>query len=161
MFLSRALRGFEITEDDVLVDYGCGKGRIVAQAARHYPFKKVIGLEISERLGAVASEEVEMNRDRFRAREVELVVDDAATWPLPDETTFIYLFHSFGEPVFSSVLDRINESLERRPRRLVLIYVRPLLHSRLLANGRFRLVKVSRGLRPDLESHRIHVYVVG
>ena len=34
--------------DDVFVDFGSGKGRMVYIATHSYPFKKVIGVDISE-----------------------------------------------------------------------------------------------------------------
>jgi Histone methylation protein DOT1 len=37
LFLPRALRSLDVDSDDVFVDFGSGKGRVVFQAARH-PF---------------------------------------------------------------------------------------------------------------------------
>ena len=99
------------------------------------------------------------NHDHFRVGEVDLADGDAAEWPLPDDFTYIHMHKPFGDGVFCSALDRIIESLERRPCPLTLVYARPLLDSVVLANGRFRLIRVGRGLRRDLDSYRIHVHV--
>ena len=44
--LPRALRYLGVSDHDTFVDFGCGKGRVVHQAARR-PFRRVIGVEIS------------------------------------------------------------------------------------------------------------------
>src|SRR4051794_65114 len=113
--LRRILSPREIDADDVFLDYGSGKGRIVFLAAR-YPFRRVIGVEISERLNAVARANVERNRRRLRCRDVELITADAALFVLPDDVTVVYLNDPFTGSVFQAVLRQIVASLERRPR---------------------------------------------
>lgn len=44
--LPRVLRYVGVSDSDVFVDFGCGKGRVVHQAAKR-PFRRVIGVEIS------------------------------------------------------------------------------------------------------------------
>jgi Histone methylation protein DOT1 len=53
--LRRILRRSEVTEDDVFIDFGSGMGRAVFQAAAQYPFKRVIGVELSNELHTIAS----------------------------------------------------------------------------------------------------------
>ena len=48
-YLRRALPRSEVDQHDVFVDFGCGKGRVVYQAA-HYPLRRVIGVEIAPEL---------------------------------------------------------------------------------------------------------------
>ena len=49
--LPRALRYVGVSDRDVFVEFGCGKGRVVHQAARR-PFRRVVGVEISPVLAA-------------------------------------------------------------------------------------------------------------
>ncbi len=70
--LRRILRGHEIHEDDVFIDFGSWLGRMVFQAAR-YPFKRVIGVELSGKLNDLATENFSRNRHRFRCKDVQLV----------------------------------------------------------------------------------------
>src|SRR3712207_1940229 len=60
-WVPRALRGRKVGPDDVFVDLGSGKGRVVLAAAR-FPFKRVIGVEIAESLNEVARANVEAAR---------------------------------------------------------------------------------------------------
>jgi SAM-dependent methyltransferase len=157
-WLWRGLRGLPITSEDVFLDYGCGKGRVVIQAAQRYPFGRVIGVDISEDLVRVARENLARARPRLKTTEVDLLVADAETWPLPDEVTYIYMYRPFKGELFKTVMRRVVESLERRPRRLTLVYAYPEQDELVLATARFRRIRTSRGLdkRPH---HSVNVYV--
>jgi 16S rRNA G966 N2-methylase RsmD len=156
-YLYRGLRGQSIASSDVLIDLGSGMGRVVCQAARR-PFGRVIGVEISEELSEVARRNVERNRTRFRCADVEIVVADVLDYELPDEVTHVYLYHPFSGEIFSAALATVTASLDRRPRRLVLMYANPVLEAEILATGRFRLIRRSRGLRRDLLKNEVAVY---
>jgi SAM-dependent methyltransferase len=56
--LPRVLRRDDVGRDDVFVDLGCGEGRMLLEAARRYRFKRVVGVELSGQLAAVASRNV-------------------------------------------------------------------------------------------------------
>lgn len=148
--LHRILPASEVSERDVFIDFGSGKGRIVYQAAARYPLARVIGVEASERLHHVAQENLARARSRLRAREVELVCSDVLDYEVPDEVTIAYFCNPFTGPIFTSVIERLIASLERKPRHLRIIYFNPVEHRRLLDAG-FQLVRTSRGMRPTRE----------
>ncbi len=158
-WLWRALRGLPVTREDVFLDYGSGKGKVVLQAALRYSFSKVIGVDISEELTSIARSNVERLRSRFRAAEVELVVADAAEWPLPDEVTYVYMYRPFKEALFETVLERVNESLRRNPRKLTLAYAYPEQEDVVLRNG-FTRIRKSRGPN-KIPQYTVGVYVRG
>ena len=151
--LRRILKRGEVTPDDVFIDIGSGMGRLVFQAAERYPFRRVIGVEISEYLNAVARENIERNRHRLRCKEVEIVTADVLAYDLPDDVTVAYFYNPFTGPVFGAAVEKLTESLERRPRRLRVIYSNPREEERLLAAG-FRRIRSLRGLRPGREWSR-------
>lgn len=107
-----------MTASDVFVDFGSGKGRIVYQAAR-YPLKRVIGVEISEKLNEIASANIEQNRSRLRCQDVELVTCDAADYGIPDDMTIAYFIYPFAGETFRHVIENIVDSLVRNPRQFV------------------------------------------
>ena len=76
--------------DDVFVDYGSGMGRVLIIAG-HEPFKRVIGVEMSEQLNEVARENLDHNRDRFRCQESSDRAD-ATQWQVPDDVTIVYFY---------------------------------------------------------------------
>jgi predicted RNA methylase len=146
--LRRVLRPGEVASEDVFLDLGSGKGRIVLQAAARYPFRRVVGVELSEDLQGIAAANLAARAETLRCHDVELLVADAAEFAIPDDVTVIYLYNPFRGPIFASALDRIIESLERAPRALRIIYRTPIEEDLLLQTGRFRRIRVARGLRP-------------
>jgi SAM-dependent methyltransferase len=136
--LPRLLELLRLDADDVLVDAGCGKGRMVLVAARDYELKRVIGFDFQPKLIEVARANAARLR-RLRAP-VELLVADAASWTVPSDVTAIYLNHPFRGVVLDAFLDRVLDSYDRRPRRLRLLYLYPFNRAQLEANRRFRLV---------------------
>jgi SAM-dependent methyltransferase len=141
-----ALPKREVTADDVFVDVGSGKGRVVVQAAVHYPFKRVIGVELVEDFTEIARKNVERNRARLRAGDVELVTADALRWELPDDLTIVYMYNPIVGGLFMRFIERLIAFVDQRQRGLRLIYVNPTQHEQLLATGRVTELPPPRGL---------------
>ncbi len=137
--LGRALKNLPVDRSDVFLDYGCGKGRIVNRAAS-FPFGRIIGVEISPELLDVARRNLERNRHRLACPNVELVCADAADYEVPDDVTFVYMYNPFVGDVFRAVLANLVRSLERRARRLRVIYVHPVMAEEIERVGRFKLI---------------------
>ncbi len=148
--LHRILPIAEVSDKDVFIDFGCGMGRIVYQAAARYPFARVIGVESSEVLHRNAQENLERTRAHLRSAEVELICADAMDYQVPDDVTVVYFGNPFTGPIFASVIEQLVASLERSPRRLRIIYFNPV-EDRYLRETGFQVVKRSRGLRPTRE----------
>ena len=117
---------------DVFVDYGCGMGRAIVLAAR-LPFQRVIGVEHSAPLCDVARDNVSRARGKLQCPDIRVVNADAQTYTVPDDASVLFLFNPFGEPIVRSVLQRIRESLERRPWELRIVYALPNTRRDLLA----------------------------
>lgn len=147
LVLRRILARHEVTGRDVFIDFGSGKGRIVYQAAQ-YPFRRVIGVEVSDELNAVAKRNLSRSGNRLRCRNIELVTTDALSYPIPDDLTVAYFYNPFRGNVFDAVIDKLVASLDRRPRPMRIIYRTPLEEGRLLQTGRFELIRIAPGFRP-------------
>lgn len=116
----QAMRHVEIRPgEDVFVDMGSGKGRIVLLAADH-PFRRIIGVEFSPQLHACALENVRA----AGCRNVELVLADATQWKIPPEATVLFFFNPFDGGVLAKVWENIQRSLAEAPRKMTIIYVR-------------------------------------
>ncbi|HSZ14937.1 MAG TPA: class I SAM-dependent methyltransferase [Solirubrobacteraceae bacterium] len=157
LYLARGLRGCRVGREDVLMDYGAGKGRVLLAAAR-LPFGRIVGLELNEADAEIARANASIAGPHRRCPRIEVVVADARLWPLPDDVTYIYLFNPFWDETFKGMLDRVLESLDRRPRQLTVIYANPTCAAELLATGRFERVRTSRGLRRGSPAQRIDVF---
>jgi SAM-dependent methyltransferase len=149
-FMRRAMRRCEVRPTDVFVDFGSGKGRVLWQAAQ-FPFARVVGVELSEELSRVARQNLDNNLGRLRCQNIEVVTADATEYDVPDDMTFAYMYSPFRGKLFEQVVKRIIESIDRNPRRVTLIYANPVMEEELLATGRFTLVEVLKGVRPDID----------
>jgi SAM-dependent methyltransferase len=108
-------------ERRVFVDYGSGKGRVLLLAS-DYPFKRVIGVELSGMLHITAQHNIRIYRGgKQRCPNVGSVCCDAARFDLPDDDLVIYFYTPFGGKVFEKVLENIRQCNERRPHRLIVI----------------------------------------
>lgn len=161
--LHRVLPHREVTDQDVFIDIGSGMGRVVLQAALRYPFRRVIGVEISAYLHHIAVANLTRNRDRLRCSDVELVQADILDFDIPDDVTVVFLYNPFGGEIFNEFIRRLLASVDRRPRTVRIIYANPREEAGLLATGRVRLVRSLRGWRPTRawsQSNSTQVYLI-
>lgn len=111
-----------LSPGDVIIDLGCGKGRVVFVVAQQR-LKKVIGVEIDPGLADKAKRNL---RTLKRSRSpVEIACADAARYKFTDETV-ILLCNPFGAVTMGTVLRNIRESWERTPRKVRIVYYNPL-----------------------------------
>jgi hypothetical protein len=161
--LRRILPAAEVSEDDVFIDFGSGQGRIVLQAALRYPFRKVVGVEISEQLTQIARENLARTAHRLRCADVSLVCADALDYRIPDDVTVAYFYNPFTGSIFSRVMEALIDSVDRVPRTVRVIYANPVEERLLLGTGRARRVRTVRGLRPTAEwsrSNSVRMYLI-
>jgi SAM-dependent methyltransferase len=109
------------TRDDVFVDIGCGRGRVVCFFARR-ELKKVIGIELVEPL----AEQARHNAARLRRRRspIEIVNCDALKADFSSGTIYCF-FNPFGEETLSGVLQSIHQTLLAVPRVVTVAYYHP------------------------------------
>jgi predicted RNA methylase len=105
------------------VDLGCGKGRVLLVAAQR-PFRRVVGVEISERLATIAAD----NAGRYvppppPRSGIEVITADVTTVDLPSTDLLIHAYHPFGTDILARVLERLELSLAAQPRRVTIAYL--------------------------------------
>jgi SAM-dependent methyltransferase len=105
-----------LTSDDVLVDVGCGKGRMVCCASR-WPARKVVGIDFD----AALVEDARRNASRVRGRKAEIECRHARAEEFDyGDATVIYLYHPFERSIMELFLTRVAETRQRhRPLRIV------------------------------------------
>jgi hypothetical protein len=140
--LRRALNRLAVTRDDVFTDFGSGKGPAVLVAAT-FPFRRAIGVEISDDLTRSARANLARSRLHPRAGSVEFIATDVLDYEIPDDLSVVYLYNPFTGLLFARFIERLLRSLERRPRPLRLIYNYPFEHSYVIETGRFRPIDLS------------------
>ncbi len=105
----------------VFLDYGSGKGRALAVAATR-PFKRVIGVEMSDELCAIARRNLAKARNR-RCEAVEIAHTDTTVYRVPTDVNVIYLYNPFTGHILDAVMEQIRTSLIEAPRRLSILYL--------------------------------------
>lgn len=134
--LGRFLRSSNISRSDAALDLGCGKGGAMITMAKY--FSRVDGVEISPELAAIARK----NLKRAGVAASQVFCQDAAEFTGFDCYGVVYLFNPFLAPVLSRALTHLRESLERRPRPVLLVYRNPICDEVVTSAG-FRRVATS------------------
>ncbi len=110
--------------EDVFLDYGCGKGRALACAVL-YPFRKVIGIDISQSLCDAAAANMRRVKPAKLCDDVEIIAMDARSYDIPDDVSVIFMFNPFTDQILKDVQERIRLSLATAPRSLIIMYLYP------------------------------------
>jgi len=87
------LHDLKITKNDVLYDLGCGVGKVAVQAYLDFPFKKVVGIELSRTRLEYANEvkaELKERKLLDKNRKLEFVLGDITEANIADATV-IYM----------------------------------------------------------------------
>lgn len=113
------LQSGHISESDSLVDYGCGKGRVVLYVAANAGCR-CAGVEFDEELCRIAQENLAATKT-----EGAVFVNCDATEFVPEDENVFFFFNPFSEKIFVSVLNRIIVSFYENPRRIKLLFYYP------------------------------------
>lgn len=143
----RALKKLVPKPTDVFVDLGSGKGKALLIAGR-LPYRRVLGVEIDEKLSQYANRNIKLAQPRLRAHEVDSITASVLEWPIPDETSVVFMYNPFTGHTFQSAIEKIFESYDHRPRDLHIVYGYPWEHNQLLATGRVFVESVQPGTWP-------------
>ena len=118
--LTCMLAKVRMDEDCVFLDYGAGMGRVVAVAATH-PVRRVIGVELSRDMAAIARRNLAQARGLI-CRDVQFVEQDAADFVVPEDVSVIHFYNPFIGETLAQVVRRIHDSVVRRPRTIQIIF---------------------------------------
>lgn len=117
--LARLAESGFLKKENVLVDYGCGKGR-VGFYLNYALGMKTIGVEYSETLFMQAQQNLNSYAGR-RDSGVSFVCRSAESYD-PDSADCFYFFNPFSVKILQGVLARIYESYYAAPRPMQLFF---------------------------------------
>ena len=108
-----------IGPEDVVLDYGCGKGRVDFFLS-HQLKSKTIGIEYDERMyhGALENQHSAVSAAEF-------VLARAEAYKIPASVNRCYFFNPFSVEILHKVMARILESYYADPREMFLFFYYP------------------------------------
>jgi len=119
--LERLANSGLIGKDDVVLDYGCGKGR-VGFFLSWQTKAKAIGIEYDERIYQSALENQKSTISRIKP---DFVLTRAEEYEVPSEVNRCYFFNPFSVEILHKVMARILESWYDNPREVFLFFYYP------------------------------------
>ena len=115
-----ANKGF-IGKRDVVLDYGCGKGRV--DFFLSYQTKaRTIGIEYDERIYQSA---MNNRKTAVSGNRTEFALANAETYIVPPEVSRCYFFNPFSVEILRKAMARIMESYYENPREILLFFYYP------------------------------------
>ncbi|MCJ2138098.1 class I SAM-dependent methyltransferase [Methylobacterium sp. J-026] len=104
-----ALRSLPDTAQFTFYDLGCGMGRALITASE-FPFYKLIGIEISGELCAIAEKNVQKISDLFPGR-AKISIDraDVTTTQLKGGKIVVFMYHSFGRATIGILICKLEQ----------------------------------------------------
>jgi SAM-dependent methyltransferase len=131
----------------VFIDLGSGKGRALLLASR-FPFKEIIGVELSAFLTGIAINNLRIFKDEHqKCHKLRAMCLDATSYELPPEMAVLFLYNPFGENVMRSVVSNVECSLRSCPRKVYVLYDWPLHQVVWDRSTAFQIVKTSERYR--------------
>lgn len=118
--LERLANSGYLAKSDVLIDYGCGKGR-VGFFLRYQVGCSVVGVEYDERIHDQAMQNYNSGHNKNR---IEFVCINAEEF-LPDGANAFYFFNPFSVEILQSVMNQILFSYYNNPRQMKLFFYYP------------------------------------
>ena len=135
--LRKLFRALDLSPGRVLVDFGCGKARVLMVGAQ-FGFRGLRGVEFSAGLCEVARRNIARYRESAGvSAEFEIVHGDAAEYVVREDEDVFFLFNPFDDVVVRRVMDNISRSYRAQPRHMLLIYRRPVHEACITDNTPF------------------------
>ena len=119
--LERLANSGLIRKGNILLDYGCGKGRVDFFLSWQTRCRSV-GIEYDERIYKKALENKE---SAVSSERVSFVFADAEHFPVPESVDCMYFFNPFSLELLRKVMARIIESYYENPRQIQLFFYYP------------------------------------
>ncbi|MBF0126488.1 MAG: hypothetical protein HQM02_04670 [Magnetococcales bacterium] len=109
----------------VFIDFGAGKGLPLLLASFH-PFKKIIGVEFSEELCAIARKNIlKIRNNAQRCQDITILFMDVTRYVIPDDPVILYMCNPFNDEIMIKVVELIEQRIIRSPEPLLVIYLNP------------------------------------
>ena len=118
-----------------LVDFGSGKGRIMAVAA-FYGFENIKGIEFAPALSAAAEKNIDYIRSKYPDTNFSIITENAVNYKIEKDDSIFFFFNPFDEKIVLQVVKNILDSLKYYPRKIFVVYINPM-HKEIFESAGF------------------------
>lgn len=122
--LDNLFSNITLLPDDMLIDYGCGLGRLNFYLAARFHIPSA-GIEMNEEYYNRAQENKKNCLDANARQLVTFIHEKAENYIVPDNATYFYFFNPFSVDIFRPVIQQILLSQQKNPRKITLILYYP------------------------------------
>ena len=119
--LERLVNSCLIGAKDVVLDYGCGKGRVDFFLSAQTQ-AKTIGVEYDERIFQIAQEN---QNSAVSKTKTEFILERAEAYEVPQTVNRCYFFNPFSVGILRKVVAKILASYYEKPRKILLFFYYP------------------------------------
>lgn len=153
-----------LTKYDRLVDFGCGKGRVLFYVNQRFQCE-VCGIEVDEELYELALDNKAYYNTRFRGNgdKIELIHGKAEEYEIRPEDNFFWFFNPFEINIFEKVIENIMNSVREHPRKIyVMMYYPKNQYRDHLRKMQFQMYKIVKLPNYDTDwDEKVVVYEYG
>ena len=143
-FVRKILRKLLINQSDIIIDCGCGKGRVLLIASQ-YKFNKVIGIEFSPELIAIAYANIKRCKkyNNFNIDKIKIFEGDVLDYKFNNNESVFYLYNPFSNIILDKLCDHIVRSFNTNPRKILIAYVNPKFHNSIIGKGFVKIHEIN------------------
>ncbi len=127
-----------IEANQSILDFGCGKGRVLTVAA-YYGFSKITGVEFAKELCDVARKNIIPVQQKFPQKIFNVIHANAVDHKIENDTNVFFFFNPFDEVVMLAVAKNILQSLKENPREVYVVYLNPV-HKEIFISAGFEQI---------------------
>ena len=108
----------ENPRNHIFLDIGCGKGKVLLEAAKH-GFKKCIGIDFSDDLCRIARRNSRVFRNGIYRDKIMIIRKDARNYKFDNGENVLFTFNPFGASSLEIMLNNLYDSFINNPRELL------------------------------------------
>ena len=134
----------ELSSHDRVVDFGCGKGRVLFYLNQRFSCE-VCGIEVDKNVYELALNNLAYYNTRFRSNQnkIELILGKAEEYEIRQKDTVFYFFNPFESYIFKNIIDKIIESVKKHNRAIsIVMYYPEEKYRQYLKNKCFTLLQL-------------------
>ena len=148
-YLVQVMHDLNITDKDSIVDVGSGKGSAMRSMLK-FPFARVDGVEFSEHIANIAIR----NFEKLNVERSAVFICDASTFQHFARYNYIYFYNPFPSEIMVRVMRKINRSIQRTDRKIIIIYNNPIYHEIIIGKKVFSRIAIY----PAEWGHQMYIY---